>query len=184
MEREAENAGLKPWPGFTEKKERYFLVVLSVAAALAVCALFLIYRNENNAVRFYNRNTFQSGAIGDIRYDVESVTADEKNNSTIKGWFVKPGVTYDFYNYGNDAERTGVYNYLNVCLIDADRVYVLPTKLEIRQDVNDLIGDGTDYKFSGFEAYVPSKYSYLFDNCSYGFLSRDPDGRQTLYAMG
>ena len=76
----------------------------------------------------------------------------------------------------------GVYNYLNFCLINDDKVYIFPTKLELRPDVNNYIGDGADYRYAGFEAYVPSKYSYLFEECSFAFLSRDPAGVKTLYA--
>ncbi len=172
----------KEWPGFTAKQERCILLAISVTAALVVGILLLIYRYENKAVYLYSRYNFDSGALGDVLYNVESVTADEMNNSIVKGWFVKPGVAYDFYNYGNDVESSSVYNYLNFCFINDDKVYIFPTKLELRPDVNNYIGDGVDYKYAGFEAYVPSKYSYLFEECSFAFLSRDPAGVKTLYA--
>ena len=128
----------KEWPGFTAKQERCILLAISVTAALVVGILLLIYSYENKAVYLYSRYNFDSGALGDVQYNVESVTADEMNNSIVKGWFVKPGVAYDFYNYGNDVESSGVYNYLNFCLINDDKVYIFPTKLELRPDVNNL----------------------------------------------
>lgn len=171
----------KEWPGFTAKQERYLLLIISATAVLAVGVLLLIYRHENNTVYLYSRYSFNVGAIEDVQYNVESIITDEMNNTTVKGWFIKQGVVYDFYNYGNDVESNGVYNYLNVCLINDDSVYILPTKPEWRYDVTDYIADGINYKYAGFEAYVPSKYSYLFDKCSFAFLSRDPAGAKTLY---
>lgn len=171
----------KDWPGFTARQEKHLLLIISVTAVLVVGVLLLIYRHENSTVYLRDRNSFDSGAIEEVQYSVESITVDEMNNSIVKGWFVKPGVTYDFYNYGTDTEGSGVYNYLNFCFIDADSVYVFPTKLEVRSDVNDYIADGIDYKYAGFEAYVPSEYSYLFDKCSFAFLSQTPDGVKTLY---
>ena len=75
----------KEWPGFTAKQERGILLAISVTAALVVGILLLIYRYENKAVYLYSRYNFDSGALGDVLYNVESVTADEMNNSVVKG---------------------------------------------------------------------------------------------------
>lgn len=163
--------------------ERKFLFLFSVTAMVIICALLFIYRHENNTVHQYKRSSFNEDAIVSVKYNLESISADKSGNETIKGWFVLPGATYDFYNYGNDANRSSVYNYLNVCLVEGDDVYVLPTKLEGRSDVNDTIGDGIDYKYAGFQAWLPYRYSFLSDKCSFAFLTQNPDGVKTLYVQ-
>ena len=165
------------------KLERSFVFLFSIAAVVCTCALFLIYHHENSTISLYDKESFPHSAIENVQYSIESVSTDQNGNCTITGWFIQPGVTYSFYNYGNDATRSGVYNYLNICFVDGESTYVLPTKLEERSDVNDFIGDGINYRYSGFHAYIPSQYSYLLEKCSLGFLSQNPDGAKTLYVQ-
>lgn len=165
------------------KLERNFVLLFSIVAVVCTCVLFLIYHHENTTISLYDKDSFPNSAIENVQYSIESVSTDQKGNCTITGWFIQPGVTYSFYNYGNDATRSGVYNYLNVCFVDGEYIYVLPTKLEERADVNDSIGDGINYRYAGFHAYVPSQYSYLLDKRSFGFLSQKPDGAKTLYVL-
>lgn len=164
-----------------EKLEQIFLILFLVFAVSISCTLLLVYYHENNKVNKYSRTDFNEGKIIDVRYNLESISSDQSGNSTIVGWFVLPDVTYVFYNYGNDVNGNGVYNYLHVCLVNDDDVYVLPTKLEGRADVTDTIGDGIDYKYAGFQARLPYRYSSLLNECHVAFLTQDPGGAKTLY---
>ena len=162
--------------------EHLLLVLLPLLAIFAVCVLFLLYDTENNEILVYDESSFSQGAIKDVKFEIESISErDERGAQIIKGWFILPGVTYQYYNYGNDAERNGVYNYFNLCFLKDGKLYVLPTKLELRDDVNNLISDGIDYRYSGFQANLPKNYSHLIKEGSIAFLVKNPDGVNTIY---
>lgn len=165
------------------KRERCLLILFPILSMLIVGALLLVYNHENNKVHHYYRSEFEEKSIAEARCDIEAISEDEEGDCYIKGWFVLPGITYDFYNYGNDNHSSSAYNYVNVCVVDKNDIYVLPTKLEERQDVNELIGDGVDYKYSGFQAKVSSELSNLVENKSIAFLVKDPDDKKTLYVQ-
>lgn len=164
--------------------EHLLLILLTLLAIIAVCVILLRYNTENNEIRIFDESSFNQGAIEDVKFEIEPFSEEAENEAQIiKGWFILPGVTYQYYNYGNDAERSGVYNYLNLCFIKDGKVYVLPTKLELRDDVNNIISDGIDYRYSGFRANVPENYSHLIKEGSIAFLVQNPDGVNTLYAQ-
>ena len=70
---------------------------------------------------------------------------------------------------------------MRLCLLNEGKVYVLPTKLEDRPDVTDVMDDGIDYRDCGFQSFVPPACSETMENGKIGFLTRDPDGNETLY---
>lgn len=69
------------------------------------------------------------------------------------------------YNYGVDTVLYGVYNNFHCGIVKDNEVIIFPTRLKKRPDVNNESGDGIDYKYCGFNAYVPDKYASGYSDC-------------------
>ena len=72
---------------------------------------------------------------------------------------------------------------LHLCIIDANKVYILPTKLEKRQDVNEFINDGIDYKYCGYRAKLNNNYISLISEHSWGIILKNIDGEESIYFL-
>ena len=62
-----------------------------------------------------------------------------------------------------------------------DVVYVIPTRLCTREDVNELIGDGINYKYCGFNSRVSSKDYKILENAAMVIIWENPDGTKEIY---
>lgn len=76
-----------------------------------------------------------------------------------------------------------VYTNLRLCLIENDTVYVIPTKLSNRDDIETAMGDGIDYHCSDFTAKVPKKHTHLLEKSNLGIIMISPDGENSLYEI-
>lgn len=166
-----------------DKKQRFFLVGFLILSFAASACLLVLFAREDKNVKTAAVSSFTQGKPSDIQYKVESRQYDGNGAYVISGWAVKPGVTYSFYNYGNDAERSCVYNNMHVGFVDGETVYILPTKLSQRDDVNQLINDGIDYSYCGFTAQLPKNKTGKIENGSLVLIWKNPDGSQELYHL-
>lgn len=66
-------------------------------------------------------------------------------------------------------------------MIDGDKVYVFPTKLEQRDDVTKKMSDGIEYDKCGFNARVSCRYKKLIESASFGVIMIDLSGEKALY---
>ena len=123
------------------------------------------------------------GDIKQIQYDIEEVTSDKAGNYYIKGWCILKNVRYGYFNYGNNKTSSNVYNNMHLCIIDANKVYILPTKLEKRQDVNEFINDGIDYKYCGYRAKLNNNYISLISEHSWRIILKNIDGEESIYFL-
>lgn len=111
------------------------------------------------------------------------MTQDDSGNTWLQGWCVRKGVTYRYYNYGLDCTADAVYTNLHLCLVEGDSVYVIPTKLSDRDDIETVIGDGIDYRCSDFTAKIPKKQTHLLTEDNLGIIMTAPDGEELLYEI-
>ena len=98
------------------------------------------------------------------------MTQDDNGNTWLQGWCVRKGVTYRYYNYGLDCTADAVYTNLHLCLVEGDSVYVIPTKLSDRDDIETVIGDGIDYRCPVCLSFDGSSLTEDVANC-YGYVN-------------
>ena len=80
-------------------------------------------------------------------------------------------------------EGSGVYDNNHLCYVKNDIVYELPTKLEYRKDVNQLLNDGIDYAYSGFYARIPEDNMNIRNDAKMGMIAETLDGEEVLYIL-
>lgn len=160
---------------------------MTVAALLMLAGLFIYLGligaalREDSTVREEELSSYSVGAVEDIAFHIDSSGYDKNGNYYISGWCVKPGVVYEYYNYGNDAHRSGVYNNMHFGFSDGTRVFLLPTKLERREDVNSLLNDGIDYGFCGFRSILPKNRAGEIEKGDPVLVWENPDKSQELF---
>lgn len=165
-----------------KRRQHIFLVCFMMIALAAGITLLGLFFKEDHSVKTAAAGSFKRGKSSDIQYKVESRGYDD-GTYVISGWAVKPGVTYTFYNYGNDKERSGVYNNMHIGFVDGDTVYILPTKLSQRDDVDRFMNDGIDYAYCGFTAELPESRTGRIENGDLVLIWKNPDGSQEIYYM-
>ncbi len=172
--------------GESRGQTRQDVRMLAAAAAATLCmlGLFLWYRWENNHITERSIDEFITGDSSKIQWSIEQEGISSSNDYRIDGWFVRTGVTYEVFNAGLMQWKTGVYNNNHLCYVRDGVVYELPTRLELREDVNDLLGDEVDYRYSGFHARVPARDLDILDGSVMGMIAESPDHEETLYLLG
>ncbi len=167
-----------------QKKNQYMIVAFFMLISLfAVIILFALYAREDDSLSIVSLDSFKEGDPSNLLYDIEAFQYDSDGACLVNGWAIKPGVTYHFYNYGNDAERNTVYNNMRIGFTDGESVYIMPTKLEQRTDVNELINDGIDYAYCGFRSRLPVRYTESVEYNIVVLIWQNPDGTQELYYL-
>lgn len=152
-------------------------------ALVTVSLLLFVFIRQDSHIKERNLSEVTVGDISQVTYSIDSENVNEKGDYIIKGWAVQRGVTYDYYNYGIDDNNSGVYNYMNLCYIKDNKLYVLPTKLEARKDVSEVLNDGIDYRYSGFNARVCEDDMYLTKGYQKAFLFKSPDDEEIVYII-
>lgn len=167
----------------TEKRQQsiFFAGFLSLAL-LAAIAFIVLYQRENSQVRVESLESFPVGDPSEIIYEVSGEEIyDDRGTHLIMGWAVKPGKVYSFYNYGNDAYRERVYNNMYLGCTDGNDVFILPTKLSKRDDVDALINDGIDYAYCGFSSLLPAGIKEQMN--SFVLIWQNQDGTKELFYL-
>lgn len=166
-------------------RRRHDVLMLAgaVAAVLFMLGLFLWYRRENNHVTVRSIGEFTIGDSKEIQYCIEQEGLSSSDDYRVDGWFVRTGVTYEVFNVGMMQWLTGVYNNNHLCYVRDGSVYELPTRLELREDVNSTLGDGIDYHYSGFHARVPARELDIMEGAVMGMIAESPDHEETLYLL-
>lgn len=172
--------------GSEEKRFPWEIRLVYYTTVLAMGILFmllLVYRYEDQHIEVCPLLDFEEGNIQDISYHFDEIRYTQQGDAIIKGWLVRRGITYNSYNYGDDTYRSDVYNYMHLCMVKGDSVYIFPTKLELRSDVSNYINDGIDYRYCGFRARITSKNSDLMSSSLPGMVVQLPDGTEILYCL-
>lgn len=153
-------------------------------AAMGVAALlFCFYREENQHIRIRSRSEFQIGNEGEIEYNIEDENFGSAEDGRIHGWFVRKGQTYDYFNAGMMEAGSGVYNNNHLCYVKDNVVYELPTKLEYREDISDMLDDGVNYAYCGFYARIYGITQAELEDAQLGMIAETPDGEEILYFL-
>ena len=160
-----------------------FVAGVMALAFIAIVVLFIIFIREDSVVKRIRLDSFMVGDTTSIKYSVETRQYNNDGSYSINGWAIKPGITYHFYNYGNDAERDRVYNNMHVGFTDGKYVYILPTKLQQRTDVSQNMNDGIDYAYCGFRSRLPKKLAETIEGKTIVLIWRNPDKTQELYYL-
>lgn len=161
---------------------QYRLVMVFVFLALVfISVLMILYYREGREIKSERLNSFTVGDNKDIRYKIDYQGQNQDGTYSVIGWCVKPGKVYSYYNYGNDATRASVYNNMRIGFTDGQMVYILPTKLENRDDVDQSINDGTDYQFCGFRSMIPKDQVGRIEEGSLVLIWKNPGGSEELY---
>lgn len=166
-----------------EKQREISILAISVLAMGVVMLLFVLYRRENEHIRVRSKSEFTIGMSDEIRYDIEEEGFSSSGDYRIHGWFIIKDKVYDYLNAGMMEKGSGVYNNNHLCYVKDDFVYELPTKLEYRKDVNQLLNDGIDYAYSGFYSRVSEKDIGIMDDAELGMIAETPDGEEYLYIL-
>lgn len=90
-------------------------------------------------------------SVDGFTYHIDTCMSDP--DKTISGWVIK------------DSEQINS-NAIKVVLIDieTDNKYVLPTQIEIREDVTEHLNDGNNYDYSGFKVHLDKCVDFEFEN--------------------
>jgi uncharacterized protein (UPF0128 family) len=72
---------------------------------------------------------------------------------------------------------------MHIGFTDGKTVYILPTKLENRDDIDQYINDGIDYQFCGFQSRLPKEKSGRIKKGALVLIWKNPDGSQELYYL-
>ncbi len=135
------------------------IFIAAVLAAVAVTAALLygysVYRLsvKKTDISEYNE------ALPGFDYKIEGGSVYRDGHAVVTGWLTDTGRVDSGYNYGVDTVLYGVYNNFHCGIVKDNEVIIFPTRLKKRPDVNNESGDGIDYKYCGFNAYVPDKYA-------------------------
>jgi hypothetical protein len=168
----------------SERTQRTAAIVVLVIALITVAALLVAFRLEDTHVKVLAQSDYSAGSTSSARYQLEERNARPDGSTEVKGWFVLPGETYPYYNYGNDEHKTGVYDYMQFAVKNNDgSLAVFPTKLELRPDVTAALADGTDYRYCGFHALVPADWSSSLDSSRLVMAVTNPKGAVTVYPL-
>lgn len=170
------------------------LVFLSCAISLIIAAgMIFIYDQERFHVdireissldsEIISKNSAEAFSTTDIEYEIESCDKTNDGGLLVTGWFIEKGVTYSFNNYGLDWYGESVYDDFYLCIIDADNVYIFPTKLFEREDITEKIDDGIVYGKCGFKAFIAEKYVDLYEEADIGVIVNDPYGGEKIYEI-
>lgn len=163
---------------------QYRLVMVFVFLSLVLISVIMIlYDQESRKIKCESLNSFTAGDTKDIRYNIDYQGQNQDGTYSVIGWCIKPGKVYSYYNYGNDATRAGVYNNMRIGFTDGQTVYILPTKLENRDDVDQSINDGTDYQYCGFRSMIPNVQVGRIEKGSLVLIWKNPDGSEELYYL-
>lgn len=157
--------------------------VVTLLSMIVMALLFCLYRTENEYIRIRSGSVFQVGDQSEIVYKIEDEDFSLEEDCRIHGWFVQKGKTYDYFNAGMMEAGSGVYNNNHLCYVKEDLVYELPTKLEYRKDVNDILSDGIDYAYSGFYARISGIDLEELENAQLGMIVKTLDGEEILYLL-
>lgn len=167
----------------TVKQKQYiFFVSFTVVAFVAFITLLGLAFREDRTVKTAEVRSFRRGKPSDIQFKVESQHYED-GTYVISGWAVKPGVTYTYYNYGNDKRHNSVYNNMHLGFVDGNTVYILPTKLSQRDDVDRFMNDGIDYAYCGFTAELPKNRAGRIEHGKPVLIWKNPDESQEIYDL-
>ena len=152
-------------------------------ALVAVSLLLFVFIRQDSHIKEKSLSDVTVGEVSQISYSIDSENVNEKGDYIIKGWAVQKGITYDYYKHSIDEYNSGVYNYMNLCYVKDNKLYILPTKLETRPDVTECLNDGIDYRYSGFSARVCEEDVYLTEGYQKAFLFKNPDAKEIVYII-
>lgn len=165
------------------KVQRLLVVIIMSLALVFALTIFELFYQENRRIEEKNLSSFTMGNKKDIEYKIEYKGLNNKGSYFIKGWCIKPGIEYSYYNYGNDAHKKSVYNNMHLGYLKKNTVYIIPTKLENRDDVDQYINDGIDYRFCGFQSIIPKEKLGKIEKGELVLIWKNPDGTQELYYL-
>lgn len=153
-------------------------VVLAFVVSYGIVHLAMHTRNN---VSYIDLSDISEGT-SDTAYSIEEQN-DTPGYIEIKGWFVIPGRTYDYYNFGQGKGGSGVYNEMHLALLDGDRVVMLPTILIERPDVTEALGDGLEYDYCGFITHIPNDFRQLAGESGFCMVVSDPYDNLEIYRL-
>lgn len=168
---------------YAGRRQRLFVLAVMVVATVIVYGGYSLYWSESGSLNISNLVDYQMGSADQIAYDIEDLQYQSDGSCVLRGWCVQPCVTYPFYNYGEDKHSSGVYNNIHVGYLSDDQIYIAPTRLEQREDVNRIMDDGIDYGYCGFQARIPEDNVEAFENGTLVLLLQNPDGTEQLYEL-
>jgi len=154
------------------------VILVAFVASYGIVHLAMHTRNNVSLVKLSD----VSYGSYDSAYKIES-DVQKENIREIEGWFVLEGITYNYYNFGEGAGGSSVYNNMHLALIDGDNVVLLPTVLVLRKDVTRKLRDGTNYRYCGFKAIVPTDYLDFAKDATFYMAVTDPYDNMELYEI-
>lgn len=160
--------------------QKRFVLLITLLGLIIVYAGYTLYWRENGTISVAAITDYQRISPDQIEYAIEGAQYQADGSYLIQGWCVQPGITYPFYNYGEDNYANGVYNNIHVGYLSEDQVHIVPTRLEQREDVNQIMDDGIDYKYCGFQARIPEDNVEECRDSTLVFLIQNPDGTEQL----
>lgn len=125
-------------------KNRLLLGVFLAVGTIAIFVSYICFRNNAARTHILDDKKEKIEQVGKSRkylYNIDTLDKVSQDNFEISGWIIK--------------KKENIKNIsINIMLKDDNKFYVLPTKIEKREDVTQKFNDGTNYDFSGFRAYL------------------------------
>ena len=166
------------------KKDEKLILAFLCIVVIVVSFLFVVQKNSYSAVEETDASLFSKGSLKEITFNIEEITSVTEGD-IISGWCARQSDFKEYYNYGMDKRFEGIVNNYVIALEKENVLYILPTKLKMREDVNNA-QDGAECGFCGFEAMIPVKYKESSDDYSVVFLVADEKEKEgmVLYDTG
>lgn len=167
--------------GFDTKIFKQY-VCLGTFSLLVVMILFVMLSFQNRTVNVMKLTNVEMRDISECYYRIGELQ-EGKNGDLVKGEFIDSEMVYDYYDYGIDCYGKAVYSNVRFVLIGDEELYVMPTKLSFRENIDvdnmDISKDG----YYGFTACIPQKYSEIYNYVKKGYLVRNLEGEYKLYVV-
>lgn len=167
----------------TNTIQKRFVFSMMLLSLSTVILLLLLFLQENMSIKKENIDSYIEGDNKNIHYYVDRNGFNQDGSYSVEGWCIKPGVQYSFYNYGYGKSLKSVYNNMHIGVTDGKTVYIFPTKLESRDDVDKYMNDGIDYKFCGFKSKLPRNEIEILEVGRLVLIWQNPDGSKELYFL-
>lgn len=155
------------------------ILAFVIVTVVVMIGIFVAYYHEQNSVIKIDSTKIQYGNVSEIKYEVEDISKTKKG-ILYTGWAIKPGVKNRAFNYGWKKYVDEPYNNVHIGYADKHSIYLLPTKLHVRKDVNEMVADGNDYRYCGFTSLLPNSKEYL-ENKQMIVVFVDMKGNLTAY---
>ena len=143
----------------TISKKKSLIWIASILGVLFILFWSVLVFNENH-IRGLNISQIEIADSAEYAYSLDEVSWQKDNASVTKnfiklsGWIAKPGVAIQ------SVSVKVIFKDMN-----DGAYYLIPTSMTERTDITEYIGDGKDYKYSGFDVSIP--YDKKIENTDY-----------------